>query len=321
MNTVNLYIDTSDAMQSFMFKDHNGLTKYYLTELGKKGIAISDLATFFPSAKVPKPIPSNVTVTTIPGILTNFHDTAGDSQGGEQKYGTHVSGAIKYKNFVPAFLSALGDMNLTGKLFSVINNNSAHHVSYVLACHAFANHGRQGANQLVINFDQHHDHGSASNVNDAEIYITCTSWGQFLGRSDNGLQGCGYLALGVGTSGNKSHSKFYFGSSELSSRSAAVAKYGQFNTSNSDVYITVDRDFMKGSETKYGGGNYSKTEGWAEVKSCLGAIPLANLVGFDVCGLPTPGTEKICTPHHDYKANVTRAIEDISTIFGYVSAR
>jgi hypothetical protein len=84
------------------------------------------------------------------------------------------------------------------------------------------------------------------------------------------------------------------------------------NLSDTDVYISIDRDIMKRSCTYWGDGLFDPDQIRNSVEKALKYLKAkkANLVGFDIVGLP----EKNCItafPSHDPEEYVNQAREDI----------
>lgn len=82
-----------------------------------------------------------------------------------------------------------------GVLFTVVDHNSAHHMTYLLAKYAFTKNGRKKSTKLLINFDQHEDFGKYNSPK-----IACSTWGVPLldDQQDDGAVLDGYAVIGVG---------------------------------------------------------------------------------------------------------------------------
>jgi hypothetical protein len=91
------------------------------------------------------------------------------------------------------------------------------------------------------------------------------------------------------------------------------------NLSDTDVYISIDRDIMKRSCTYWGDGLFDVCQIRSTVEKMLNFLKLkkANLVGFDIVGLP----EKNCStafPSNDSDDYIRQACEDIEFFKAHV---
>jgi hypothetical protein len=234
-------------------------------------------------------------------------------------------------------------------IFAVIDHNSAHHMSYVLANWAFSTFGHN-RKKVVINFDHHIDKASVKRF---PRIIRCGDWAQHLflphDEIDTTSTPAGhktipalkpfYIWVGGSSEGETSHvfvsegAEPEFSADALTSTNTGLildkirlflcvgdSAKGDINDawSDIDVYITVDRDFMIGSYTPYGDGPYSADVGRKVVMDCLKKLDKqsANLVGFDVIGLPVKaqGTDEILN-----QAAVDQSILDVRSFHSWVS--
>lgn len=147
--------------------------------------------------------------------------------------------------------------------------------------------------------------------NDAQI--ACSAWGQFsLHRKRNNVVVDEYMVVGYGVKGSAKNTIFKSIGSENVTKDKIIDKIKGYNTNQYDVYITVDRDFSQDGFTKYNYGRdleYTQAQGRDLVTKAIENLSGANIVGFDITGLPalennTPG----------YKTNkdaFKTALEDI----------
>lgn len=246
-------------------------------------------------------------ITHINNILSKFDNAD------EKKDGVIYSGTIPVNNLCNEIEAALN--NVQDKIFAVVSNNSAHHFSYPLSNIAFSRHGNNGNKKIIINFDQHEDKGKlkAEDVKKNDAQIACSAWGQFsLHRKRNNVVVDEYMVVGYGVKGSAKNTIFKSIGSENVTKDKIIDKIKGYNTNQYDVYITVDRDFSQDGFTKYNYGRdleYTQAQGRDLVTKAIENLSGANIVGFDITGLPalennTPG----------YKTNkdaFKTALEDI----------
>ena len=241
---------------------------------------------------------------------------------------TSSNGWVSLTHFEDSMLSVL--KRLHSPIFAVIDHNSAHHLSYILAKKAFTTAHTDGKrNKVVINFDNHADgNPPVKGAEDPPNYIHCNNWAYQLFR-DASAKNLVYISVGAhdqklfsGHPAGKTliwhgEGKNHADTDILTEvihpdgtrdtniehildtvEGAVKGKMDNFSWGTADVYVTVDRDFMKGSLTPYGDGEYLPVVGRNAVKSCLtylGKNKKAKLVGFDVIGLPGEGGGKRST--------------------------
>lgn len=220
--------------------------------------------------------------------------------------GSH--GNVPFQAYRDAFLGGpafAGDRpiltDIGNPLFSVVDHNSAHHMTYILANKAFRGNQDMAGRRVVINFDNHKDYET---FNPAADSLCCQNWGQALRPrpEDNALHrdySVGrYIVLGLGSANANVVSWGLDGirhqdKVDLTQEVAmadALRKSLQLGEplENYFFHVTVDRDFMKGSFTPYGDGPHYPQEGRNMVLQCLHYLKQrgAKLVGFDITGLP-----------------------------------
>jgi len=249
-------------------------------------------------------------------------------------------GQIELESFCTAFLDGESPGLLNGialPIFAVVDHNSAHHMAYILARKAFSLFSRQRGNKIVINFDNHADGIKATGgkiqckswawnlLKDkiADVYVSLGAWKQSLPRLKPG-ETQGYI---LETSNTFSIDKLPKEPENIKQGIESImaevetkvrGKISSFSWQDADVCITVDRDFMKGSFTPYGDGEYSPEVGRAAVTNCLGFLckKNASLVGFDITGLPsTCGSSAF---KGERKAAYDQAVEDIAIFYRHV---
>jgi len=205
-------------------------------------------------------------------------------------------------------------------LFSIIDTNSAHHLSAPLVERAvrLADPGRLGGNptraMLVVNFDNHPDYGG-----DTTSPSTCQNWGCFVSKTVQNVYAYpiadAYVRLGANDPlANPSWSRGQWhlansggGMVDIDSTHASTLE-AQLDTvigtisppsrggpANVDAYVSLDRDVLKRNFTQYNDGPFPAADGIAGVETCLSHLVRTgvHIVGFDICGLPTfPGATK-----------------------------
>lgn len=224
------------------------------------------------------------------------------SQGG---YGTTNKAAL-----VTAFLGANGMLDgATSKLFAVVDSNSFHHMSYILARYAMETHASATnvAKKVVINFDAHPDLAKCGTD------LKCNNWATAILADRAGY----YVTVGL-KGMNQPMAKFKAkakASSNWTECEWLPGKRGQGRVATgpyveklltacnvtwngAKVYITVDRDFMLGSYTQWGDSSsyFDALTGRELVANCLVVLERkqADVVGFDITGLPeTTGSAKM----------------------------
>jgi hypothetical protein len=233
-------------------------------------------------------------------------------------------------------------------VFAVIDHNSAHHMSYVLAKNAFSKFALVGEDRkkVVINFDNHADgnepkpdhttihcnnwayhffldHGKAgSAVN--PIYISLGSYGQRLFKADKdgrSTENGDTFVYNRGVTGACKYVTDPMADGNILVIMENIRGVTGFEWRNADVYITVDRDFMIGSYTNYGDGKYSPQVGRNAVTTCLCYLVTsgANLVGFDIIGLPTRDATKKPNDKQKLSQSFDQSVIDIRTFYSCLS--
>ena len=95
--------------------------------------------------------------------------------------------------------------------------------------------------------------------------------------------------IGWGIRGRSKNTIYQLNRSEDFLKEQIIEKIKKYNTDKYDVYITVDQDFSGGGKTKY---NYDRTPEYKQedgrnlVIKVLENLGNADIVGFDVTGLP-----------------------------------
>jgi hypothetical protein len=253
-----------------------------------------------------------------------------------QTAGYPVNGRVNYDDFYNSFYNPMEDNSLfnrmpsTPPLFAIVDHNSAHHMSYVLACKGFTCFGEGWHKRIVINFDHHNDY----TLEDHKGIIGCENWGDFLrmyppadayivigvkGSTSSEAKITGWYRhvnsqgfvstidlerLGINfnlvASAEKKVSDIVEVLKEVKAKINEKISCDQLGgdanwlwEEENDVYITVDRDFMQFSGTSYGPGSFPIDLGRKAVAECLGYLSnqRVTLVGFDVTGLPVSTKE------------------------------
>lgn len=216
---------------------------------------------------------------------------------------TKVAGSIEVTGFWNRFRSvAIPKMGVTAPLFSIVSHNSAHHMAYVLARYAFCNIAKnRGAGFLVITFDEHTDqhtgfteHVTCQNyvrpllLRDIVNVVMHIGWGTPKGVcNDINL----FTKANVTKAAKKGNLRGQTYPCRMDSRKTVEKNI--IDTINQHkiqhVYITVDRDFMKGSYTPYGDRGENFPDAAREVvERTVKTLIEQNIkfTGFDIHGLP-----------------------------------
>lgn len=267
-------------------------------------------------------------IKRIPGLKFVKDDKSYDGAG------CTVNGNIKADTLLQVMDKTFADIK--SPLFAVVSNNSAHHFSYVLSNIAFRRFGSKGKRRAVINFDMHWDFGATKYTKPWEpnAMIDCGRWGQFhlFHTYKDGKRGDYYMVLGTNERprvyGNYRidirHDAKTYGTNKFQAADI-IKQVKKFNQLQCDVYISVDRDFMVGNGSKYAGlveELYDADSGRELVKNCVEALGEANIVGFDVTGLPaksrnnSPGVNQ-----EGAKDFFSQAIEDIEMFYQIMQTR
>lgn len=202
-------------------------------------------------------------------------------------------------------------------LFSIIDTNSAHHLSAPLVERAVSRAdprrlaGQPTRAMLVINFDNHPDYGG-----DTTSPVTCQNWGCFVSKTVQNVYANPIADAYVRFGANDPQANPTWGRGEWHQANLAggmvdinpnytATLQAQLNTvigiispgapANVDAYVSLDRDVLKRSFTQYNDGPFPAAAGIAGVETCLAHLVGvgARIVGFDICGLPTfPGATR-----------------------------
>jgi len=232
-------------------------------------------------------------------------------------------------------------------LFSIVDHNSAHHMSYALAKITMEHLKSSKKGRLFITFDNHTDQ---HNVLDRKI--TCQNYVRALFERDlvdgvlhvgwsfpegeENLKGVNYFerqnfttnaAKGMITSvpeggslleqikakRQKQHPKCRV----LSGVTAEDRISSKINAKKFDyAYVTVDRDFMKCSFTPYGDGENHPDKARNIVKFTLDKLASADirLMGFDITGMPCVTGRSKCTEEGTLRSKDLSTGKDLSAI-------
>lgn len=229
--------------------------------------------------------------------------------------------ALKGDMFLAWLHAASKELHLSGvdsARFTIIDHNAAHHLSAPMVKHAFTSQGRGGAKRVLVNFDFHSDADAAVNKG-RESIARCDNWAGFMTQPVEHIYETAvvdvYTTFGVSLgldkkeSGNLGAGRFQRSDDRRAPQLIyEAAKWNKDPRSVTeqlawvvhdvfaendpiDVYVSVDRDFMKESYTPWGDGSQDPKAGREAVRQALAffAERRAKLVGFDVVGLPALG--------------------------------
>lgn len=209
-----------------------------------------------------------------------------------------------------------GDLN--GFVFAVIDHNSAHHMSYVLARRAFT--GNNAKKKIIVNFDRHQDYGSQSND------IACDTWAYFT-RNGNTKCADSYVVIGTYKPTGDNASKYSCttdsgsgGATWLDNADALVSQLGitkQTQPTDIALYVTIDRDWTTYSRTPYGDGYYPYDKGYDDFLLPFLTKVKTLVVSIDIIGLPGPlghstyGDSTSSKTPNDYGKVAAKHIKDV----------
>lgn len=235
------------------------------------------------------------------------------------------NGSVSLSHFIKRFFNPKGVMmkapfmkldTAAGNpfVFSVIDHNSAHHLSYLLARRAFTQYSKGNTGQrryrLVLNFDQHEDFPRGNLGRDM---IRCSTWGRSLFADKTVTteafpvaDAYAVVGLGQGIPSGQLQCKFY-DRGRLQDRNGTRINTQGGNRVNQlieyltghlphsqdwadwDLYITIDRDWTLGSRTPYGDGSHEAAHGRNCLKNTMAQLSGlgAWLSGMDIIGLPS----------------------------------
>ncbi|MBO0803732.1 MAG: arginase family protein [Nocardiopsaceae bacterium] len=233
-------------------------------------------------------------------------------------------------------------------LFSIIDTDSAHHLSAPLVERAVAYAdaprlvGEPGRAMLVVNFDAHTDYGAQAR--DTSTPITCQSWGRFVSNTVPQVHGYqladAYVRFGLNTALDStptwSHGEWHQANTDTVTQRIAetdnasladqldtvIDAITQHGTRGLNAYVSIDRDVVQVNYTQYSDGPFPADQGIAGVKTCLDHLVSkgASIVGFDVCGLPTfPGETRIKTRELPIPEAMALAQAQVTTLWDYLS--
>lgn len=187
-----------------------------------------------------------------------------------------------------------------------VESNSAHHMSYFLAKEAAGRLG-EGEKLLVLNFDQHEDHGFLART------FFCGNWGSHVLQK----AGCDYTAVGA--------------SGRITSFKAGVTgcrKYGldqlsecleQRHKDCTKIYVTVDMDVLRNDmvlkRTNWNSGDIS----FNVLKALLMSLPAEKITVADITGFPpvTPNYPKSDLPNYaPYIADIKNTADILCGLMG-----
>lgn len=179
-----------------------------------------------------------------------------------------------------------------------IESNSAHNITYFTSNISTASL-EEGKKLLIVNFDQHSDHGTATGE------LLCSNWGGFAG---NDLQ-CDYLVIGEPSYYPDDNCSFYQADRKRIQKSI---KGIETEFQNYDaIYVTVDMDVLQNGigmpkRTNWGEGKLTKEA----LISHLKLLPDGKITSADITGFPPFEMSKLAENEKQF----TQYITDISEI-------
>lgn len=167
--------------------------------------------------------------------------------------------------------SRIGAIDPADKELFFVESNSAHHLSAFLAQSAIDNMPKDDDGKtpgaLVVNFDQHDDHGTPGSK------LFCGNW--------SGHVSCDYLVIGLK---NKTEAHFYkYGESKYTVYT--LEQYKDLFEDYEQIYVTVDMDVLTNGASKrtnWGAGDMTKEK----LIELLSDLPGDKLVAADITGFP-----------------------------------
>lgn len=193
--------------------------------------------------------------------------------------------------------SAVHKSPVTKNLFFV-ESNCAHNISYFTASIAAASL-KAGQKLLIINFDQHSDHGKATDE------LLCSNWGGF---ARNDLT-CDYLVIGEPSYFPKGVCSFY--NADGIRKEVPVKSTADLLKQYDAYYVTVDMDILKNGtglpqRTNWNDGILLKEN----LMEYMDIIPEGKVISADITGLPPYKTAEI----DESEKYFTQYIADINEI-------
>ena len=196
-------------------------------------------------------------------------------------------------SFVTGLVELNGLSSLGFPVFSVCDCNSFHTSGYLWGLYAakMAKKKKMKTGPIaVINFDQHSDSGGPT-----QAIPKSDAWGCLLVNSICKM-GCGACFVSVFNGVNGASSKVYArgGKGEALPRKID-GTYTEFwnkakNYFGEDVkyvFVSIDRDCLKGSLTQWGDGYFESFSKLSQaMKDLLEPLSEARMIGFDITGLP-----------------------------------
>ncbi len=263
---------------------------------------------------IPKDVRSTYGVPANANLQTSVGSSDGDAG---------YDGSTKIGWLAPPMRSILDSRlaKIKGPLLSVIDHNAGHHMAAALVDRAFHRPAKDKIVRILLNFDFHTDFGAVPQ--NAESIIKCSTWAGFMTCTIKDVYGWptvdAYVNLGRSSAGGgKVDGDLAGGVVCYSTRpgppqpigahvdpehdSVAAQVAGQLHAvldalkmanpgATVQAYISVDRDFMKGSATPWGDGPQSPANGRTAIASAFKFFKdsKVQLMGADICGLPSVG--------------------------------
>lgn len=196
--------------------------------------------------------------------------------------------------------SCIGAIDPANKELFFVESNSAHHLSAFLAQSAFNNMPKDDKGKmpgaLVVNFDQHDDHGTPGSK------LFCGNW--------SGHVSCDYLVVGLK---NKTEAHFYkYG--ERKYTIYTLEKYKDLFENYEQIYVTVDMDVLTNGvskRTNWGPGDMTKEK----LIELLSDLPGDKLAAADITGFP-PSKNGNADELASYINDITKTAETLCKIMG-----
>lgn len=178
-------------------------------------------------------------------------------------------------------------------------SNSAHHITYFLAGETAKRLGKD-VKLLVINFDQHEDHGTSSGA------FFCGSWGSYIVDASR----CDYLVVGP----RGKITSYKFGEPGCETYKLSVDDLQRcLRERHSDCqqyYVTVDMDILENDKriprTNWGPGQVS----CEALNELLNSLPAGKVTVADITGFPPVGSNV----SDEYLQGLIPYTRDIGTI-------
>ena len=163
-------------------------------------------------------------------------------------------------------------IEISEKQIFFVTSNSAHHMSHYLASCAFKN-VEATASKLVLNFDQHEDHGSETDTKK----MLCSNWGGYTKGYNSH-----YAVVGRPMNGKPMFYLYGDTKEKFDSFNELKVSFNRY----SHIYVTIDMDILTNNSRESKRTNWN--EGCASKKDLIewiNSLP-PKIISADITGFP-----------------------------------